>query len=185
VTNFQRRPSSRPPADPTVTWDRPLRVQFVHGLESGPGSAKALYLDRRFDTVARAMDTSDFEASVGVQAEEIGAQEPDVLVGSSFGGAVALALLQRGLYTGPTLLLCPAYRNFGVEGRIPEGLRVLVVHGTRDTVVPIEDSRALARTGSSGSVALVEVDDEHRLASLLDSEELALLVRRTFTLRSS
>lgn len=178
-----RRPSSRPPADPTVTWDRPLRVQFVHGLESGPGSAKALYLDRRFDAVTKAMDTSDFEGSVRVQADEIAAQEPDVLVGSSFGGAVALAILQRGLYTGPTLLLAPAYRHYGLPGRIPEGVRVLVVHGTRDETIPVDDSRELAKTGSPGSVALVEVDDEHRLASLLETDELALLVRRTFTLR--
>lgn len=178
-----RRPSSRPPADPTVTWDRPLRVQFVHGLESGPGSAKAMYLDRRFDTVTRAMDTSNFEVSIAVQVEEIEAQEPDVLVGSSFGGAVALAILQRALYAGPTLLLAPAYRHCGLEAKIPDGLRVLVVHGTRDTVIPIEDSRALAQTGSQGSVALVEVDDAHRLESLLEADELAMLVRRTFTLR--
>ena len=50
-------------------------------------------------------------------------------------------------------------------------------------LVPVDDSRALAKTGSSGSVALVEVDDEHRLASLLEGDELAMLVRRTFTLR--
>jgi len=166
-----------------VTWDRPLRVQFVHGLESGPGSAKALYFDSRFDAVTKAMNTSDFEASIGVQLEEIQAQEPDVLVGSSFGGAFVLAILQRGLYAGPSLLLAPAYRHYAIEPRIPDGLRVLIVHGTRDDVVPIEDSRALAKTGSSGSVALVEVDDEHRLASLLEGDELAMLVRRTFTLR--
>lgn len=183
MTTISRRPSSRPPADPTVTWDRPLRVQFVHGLESGPGAAKAMYLDKRFDTITKQMDASDFEGSVLVQAEEIAAQEPDVLVGSSFGGAVVLALLQRGLFLGPSLLLAPAWRKFGVEGRIPPGLRVLVVHGTRDEVVPIEDSRALARTGNGKSVALVEVDDEHRLASLLEGDELAMMVRRTFTLR--
>lgn len=183
MTSFIRRPSSRPPADPTVTWDRPLRVQFVHGLESGPNSAKALYFDKRFDALTKEMDTSDFEGCVRLQADEVAAQEPDVLVGSSFGGAVVLAMLQRGTYAGPTLLLAPAYRNFGVEGRIPEGVRVLIVHGTRDTVIPVEDSRALARTGSPGSVALVEVDDEHRLGSLLETDELAILVRRTFTLR--
>jgi predicted esterase len=183
VTIITRRASSRPPADPTVTWDRPLRVQFVHGFESGPGSAKAMYLDKRFDTVTKPMNTSDFEASVAVQVEELMAQEPDVLVGSSFGGAVVLAILQRALYAGPSLLLAPAHRANGVEPKIPDGTRVLVVHGTRDAVVPLEDSRALAGTGTSGCVALVEVDDEHPLASLLEGEELATLVRRTFTLR--
>ena len=166
-----------------MTWDRPLRVQFVHGLEGSPTGAKAMYLDKRFDAVTKGMDTSNFEASVALQAEEIDAQEPDVLVGSSFGGAVVLAMLQRGMYTGPTLLLAPAYRHYGIDGKIPEGVRVLIVHGTRDSTIPIDDSRTLARTGSKGSVALVEVDDEHALRSLLETDELALLVRRTFTLR--
>jgi predicted esterase len=182
VTIITRRPSSRPPADPTVTWDRPLRVQFAHGLESGPGSAKARYFDKVFDAVTPAMNTSDFESCVTLHAGEIAAQEPDVLVGSSFGGAVVLALLQRGYYAGPSLLLAPAYRG-RVDDRVPDGLRVLIVHGSRDTVVPIEDSRALAQTGTKGSVALVEIDDDHMLSSLLASDELAMLVRRTFTLR--
>jgi predicted esterase len=142
-----------------------------------------MYFDSRFDAVTPAMNTSDFEACVTVHADEIAAQEPDVLVGSSFGGAVVLALLQRGFYAGPSLLLAPAYRGSGVEAQIPDRLRVLVVHGTRDTVVPIEDSRALVKTGTQGAVALVEVDDDHMLGSLLESDELAMLVRRTFTLR--
>jgi len=177
-----RGPSSRPPLDPTATWDRPLRVQFVHGLESGPGSSKATYLATHFDSVAVGMDTSSFEGAVATQATQIAARPPDALVGSSFGGAVALALLQRGLFSGPTVLLAPAHVHFGVEGRIPDRLRVLVVHGSRDAVVPIDDSRALARTGTPGRVELVEVDDEHRLATLLERDRLADLVRRAFVL---
>ena len=34
---------------------------------------------------------------------------PDVMVGSSFGGAVVLELIQRGIWSGPALLLCPAH----------------------------------------------------------------------------
>jgi predicted esterase len=174
--------SSRPPLDPTATWDRPLRVQFVHGLESGPGSSKAAYLAKHFDAVAIGMDTSSFEASVAAQAEQVRARPPDVLVGSSFGGAVTLALLQRGIFSGPSVLLAPAYRHFHVEERIPDRLRVLIVHGRKDTVVPVEDSRALSKTGTPGRVELVEVDDEHRLPTLLEGDRLASLVRRSFLL---
>jgi pimeloyl-ACP methyl ester carboxylesterase len=160
--------------------DRRLSVQFVHGLESSPTGDKARYLARHFDSVTPAMNTSDFEGSIAVQAAELVLRPPDVLVGSSFGGAVALALVARGLHRGPTLLLAPAHRHFGVEERIPPGVPVLIVHGIRDTVVDIAGSRALSATGTGGIVRLVEVDDEHRLGTLAQSDALANLVRSAF-----
>jgi len=179
MTHVTRRTSSAPPEDPRKTWDRPIRVQFVHGLESAPGSAKSTYLDRFFDAETPTMDTRDFEGAVAIQARHAEDFAPDVLVGSSFGGAVALAMLQRGLYAGATVLLCPAYRYFGVEGRVPEGVRVIIVHGLHDELVPVDDSRALATTGTPGFVDLVVVDDEHRLRTLLESDALADIVRRS------
>jgi predicted esterase len=160
----------------------PLRVQFIHGLESSPGSSKAVYLARHFDAETPAMDTSDFEGAVASQARELARFSPGVVVGSSFGGVVALALLQRGVFRGPTLLLAPAHRHFHVEERVPDGVAVVLVHGHRDDVVSIEGSRSLARTGTPGLVELVEVDDEHRLGSLLEGDRLAELVRRVAAL---
>ena len=157
-------------------------VHFVHGLESGPGSSKSVYLGGRFDAVTPSMDTSSFEGSVTTQAAALAGRPPDVLVGSSFGGAVALALLQRGYFRGPTLLLAPAHRHYPVEERVPEGIAVVIVHGTRDRVVSIEGSRALARTGTPGLVELREVADEHRLASLSKGDDLEVLVRRALSL---
>ena len=82
------------------------RVHFIHGLEGSPGGRKARLLAHHFDAVTPAMDTSDFEACVTRHAELLsGDGRPDVLAGSSFGGAVAVALLQRGHWAGPTLLL--------------------------------------------------------------------------------
>ena len=178
MSDFPRRASSAPPTDPTKTWDRPLKVQFVHGLESAPGSSKSTYLDRYFEAVTPAMDTRDFEGAIGIQARHAADFLPDVLVGSSFGGAVVLAMLQRGFHLGATVLLCPAYRHFSVEGRIPDGARVVIAHGTRDDLVPLDDSKSLAATGTPGLVELVVVDDEHRLRTLLDDDALAMLVRR-------
>ncbi len=154
-----------------------MKVQLIHGLEGSPTGAKAQYLARHFELSAPAMDTGDFQGAVATQAAFAVAYQPDVLVGSSFGGAVALVLLQRGLWRGPTLLLAPAAGHFGVEARVPDGVRVTIVHGTRDEICPVEWSRALARTGSPALVRLVEVDDEHRLALLLEGEALADFVR--------
>ena len=155
-----------------------MKVQFIHGLEGSPHGKKATYLAGRFELLAPSMDTRNFEAAVRTQAAELEGFAPDVLVGSSFGGAVAVALLDRGVWRGPTVLLAPAHRYFfGVE-RLPDGVAVIIAHGRRDDVISFADSERLAATGSREFVELVEVDDGHRLDSLVDGEALADLVRR-------
>jgi len=146
-----------------------IRVQFVHGLEGSPQGTKARLLAEHFEARTPHMDTADFEGCVRLHADVAAEFRPDVLVGSSFGGAVAVALLQRALWRGPTLLLAQAARAQGLALRLPEGVPVWIVHGSRDDVVDVEESRALARTGSPDLVRWIEVDDDHPLhASVAD-----------------
>ena len=140
-----------------------IRVQFIHGLEGSPQGAKARLLAQHFDCLTPAMDTSDFEACVALQAEVIRSFEPDLLVGSSFGGAVAVELLRRGVWRGRTLLLAQAALKRNPRARLPEDVTVWIVHGTRDHLVDPADSRRLACTGSAGRVRLFEVEDDHSL----------------------
>jgi alpha/beta superfamily hydrolase len=157
---------------------RNLRVQFIHGLEGSPQGAKAQAFAAHFTALTPAMDTRDFEACVALHAAAIADFRPDVLVGSSFGGAVAVALLQRGVWRGPTLLLAQAAQHFGLAPQLPEGVCVWLVHGSGDDVVDIADSRALARSGTPGLVRLIEVDDDHSLHRMVDSGRLVELVRQ-------
>ena len=151
---------------PTLT----IRVHFIHGLEGSPSGAKARLLARHFDAVAPAMDTSDFEGCVAQHAALLAqGRGPDVLAGSSFGGAVAVALLQRGHWTGPTLLLAQAALHYGLPAELPTGVPVWIVHGRGDAVVPPVHSRRLAAKGDPERVRLIEVDDDHSLhASVAD-----------------
>jgi alpha/beta superfamily hydrolase len=134
-------------------------------------------LAEHFEALTPAMNTADFAACVDLQARQVETFRPDVVVGSSFGGAVVVALLERGAWRGPTLLLAPAQRHYPVPERLPANVPTYIVHGTRDDVVSIEGSRALARTGTAECVRLFEVDDEHRLQTLVTSGRLAELVR--------
>ena len=157
-----------------------LRVQFIHGLEGSPRGNKARYLAEHFEAVTPAMDTSDFEACVDVQARSLESFPPDVLVGSSFGGAVAVALLERGLWRGPTLLLAQAALLYRKEARLPPDVGVWLVHGIADDVVDVADSRHLAATGSPGHVRLIEVADDHGLSRSVAQGMLATWVQGVY-----
>jgi predicted esterase len=150
------------------------RVQFVHGLEGSPQGAKARQLAEHFTATTPAMDTRDFAACVETQAESLVAFRPDVLVGSSFGGVVVVELLRRGAWKGPTLLLAQAALERDPSARLPQGVRVWLVHGVRDERFDVAGSRALARTGTPELVRLIEVDDDH---ALRDSVRSGALVR--------
>jgi len=154
-----------------------LRVQFIHGLEGSPQGNKARLLARHFETLTPAMDTSDFEACVAVQSDALATFRPDLLVGSSFGAAVAVELLQRGLWRGATLLLAQAALRRGARAELPPGVPIWLVHGLGDELIDIEDSRRLAAAGSPEWVVLHEVDDDHALHATAGSGRLVELVR--------
>lgn len=156
--------------------DPVLSVHFIHGLEGSPQGSKARLLAQHFDCETPAMDTSDFPACVELHARRLAERAPDVLVGSSFGGAVAVALLQGGRWRGPTLLLAPAALARGLRRELPADSPIWIVHGRRDAVVPIEDSRELARAGGA-RVRLLEVDDDHALPASVADGRLVAWVR--------
>lgn len=132
------------------------------------------------------------ERCVEVQQRAMAEEGPfDVLVGSSWGGAVAVELVARGLWNGPALLLCPAAHRYARWAGAPDpglalrarlldgsGRRVLVVHGTEDRVVRMADSRALVdAVGSPEACSLLAVGGGHRLAEATRDGELGQWVR--------
>jgi predicted esterase len=156
-----------------------IRVQFIHGLESSPQGTKARVLAQHFEACTKQMNTSDFLACVALQATTILEFRPDVLVGSSFGGAVAVALLERNEWKGPTLLLAQAAYKYLPNARLPKDVPIIMVHGLKDDVIDVEDSRRLARTGQPERVQLIEVDDVHDLRGFVESGQLVELVKKT------
>ena len=124
------------------------------------------------------METSDFQACVDLHREALASFRPDVLVGSSFGGAVVAELLARELWRGPTLLLAQAALRRSPTQRLPQAVRVWLVHGTRDEVIDPDDSRRLAETGAPDSVRLIEVNDDHSLHESIRNGKLLDWVRQ-------
>ena len=157
-----------------------IRVQFAHGLESSPQGNKARLFAEHFTAETPAMNTRDFESCVAVHARTLETFQPNVLVGSSFGGAVVVELLQRGLYRGATLLLAQAALHYRPQARLPQGVRATLVHARQDDIVAFEHSEQLARTGTPELVRLVACDDDHPLTKLCESGELVAWVERCY-----
>lgn len=83
-------------------------------------------------------------------------ESPDVIIGSSQGGAVALSLAPEHPEV-PMLLICPAWRVFHVQ---PTHINPnsIIVHGMYDREVPISDSEYLAK---KFNIPLFVTEDGH------------------------
>jgi hypothetical protein len=141
-------------------------VLFLHGWNSKPGGVKPTYLAEHGHTVINpALPDEDFAAAVKIAQEAFNEHRPEVVVGSSRGGAVAMNIFADG---AGLVLLCPAWKKWGRVSMVKHG--TVILHSEADDVVPIADSRELlARSGQPES-ALIVVGNDHRLA---DPEPLA------------
>lgn len=155
----------------------PLKVQFAHGLEGSPTGNKATVLSAAFDVHTPSMNVRDIPSCIALHERALEDFKPDVLIGSSFGGAIVLALLRSGAWRGPTLLLAQAALGYDPSSRLPPDAHVWLVHGTSDELIDVDDSRRLAATGQAPWVRLLEVDDDHALRRYVAAGDLVRHVR--------
>ena len=105
---------------------------FCHGLESSPNGRKAIWLKERYGGLTpklKTQETRDFfrirkRTKIGSEDQHGWRQElrlnarsvastlcdgTELLIGSSYGGAVVCEMVSLGLWTGPVLLLASAH----------------------------------------------------------------------------
>ena len=114
------------------------------------------------------MPDDDCDAAVRIAQTEFDQHQPDVVVGSSRGGAVATNI-ESG--STPLVLMCPAWKRFGTARIVKPG--TVILHSKADDVVPFSDSEELVRNSGLPSESLIVVGHEHRLA---DPESLAKMM---------
>ncbi|MCY2963506.1 MAG: alpha/beta hydrolase [Planctomycetota bacterium] len=142
-------------------------ILFLHGWTSVPGGVKPTYLKDHGHTVINPkLPDDDFLEAVRIAQGEFEQHRPEVVVGSSRGGAVAMNI-DSG--TAKLVLLCPAWRKYGSVRSVKLG--TVVLHSRADDVIPFADSEELAK--DSGAT-LIEVGTDHRLA---DPEPLEAMLR--------
>jgi hypothetical protein len=134
-----------------------MKILFLHGWNSVPGGVKPTYLkDHGHDVINPALDDNDFAAAVATAQGEFDKHQPQVVVGSSRGGAVAMNI---NIGDSKLVLLCPAWKNWGTARRVRPN--TVILHSRADDVIPFADSEELAKTSGA---KLIEVGSDHRLA---------------------
>jgi alpha-beta hydrolase superfamily lysophospholipase len=146
-----------------------MRILYLHGLYSMPGGVKPAFLaSRGYEILNPGMPDDDFTASVRIAQEAFDQGRPDVVVGSSRGGAVAMKINSGGV---PLVLIAPAWRRWGTAGTVKPG--TVVLHSEGDEVVPIDDSRALVAASRLQADALVVAGIDH---NMVDEEAFRALI---------
>ncbi|QEL15975.1 alpha/beta hydrolase [Limnoglobus roseus] len=146
-----------------------MKILFLHGWNSVVGGVKPTCLkDHGHEVLNPALPHEDFDEALRIAQAEFDQNRPQVVVGSSRGGAVAMSMDSGG---AKLILLCPAWRKYGAARTVKAGS--VVLHSRGDDVVPFADSEELIATSGLPTSALIEVGRDHRLA---DAEPLAAML---------
>src|SRR5437899_2455168 len=100
-----------------------MRILFLHGWRSVPGGVKPTFLVHHGHSVINPkLPDEDFDEAVRIAQAEFDKHQPQVIVGSSRGGAVAMNI-EIGL--AKLVLLCPAWKKFGTGKTVKPGTVIL------------------------------------------------------------
>ena len=100
-----------------------MKILFLHGWHSVPGGVKPTYLkDHGHIVINPALDDDDFDAALSTAQAEFDQHKPQVIVGSSRGGAVAMNINSGD---AKLVLLCPAWRNWGTAKTVKPSTAIL------------------------------------------------------------
>lgn len=147
-----------------------MKVLYLHGWNSVVGGMKPTYLKSHgHEVIEPALDHEDFQAALETAQRAFDKHQPDIVVGSSRGGAVTVNL-DSG--SARLVLICPAWKKWGTAQTVKPGTQIL--HSPADDVVPFADSVELRTNSRLPDTALIEVGRDHRLA---DPEPLEALLR--------
>lgn len=148
------------------------KVMFIHGLSGSPRGAKASALQSAGFSVVLPRDGElpylGFDSVRNLCQDAVVAHAPDVIVGSSLGGAVALQLDTAAslVLMSPAVAVTPAPLGLlrGLVGSAVSFLkgpwkvppRAIVIHSRRDELVPFDTVDAVMKR------ALTTATDEDR-----------------------
>ena len=147
-----------------------MRILFLHGLESTVGGAKPEFLKGSgHDVVEPSLGGVEFEEALTIAQAYVSKYGPEIIVGSSRGGALAMSLVNTG---ARLVLVAPAWSRYGSVSSTPQSS--IIIHSEHDDLISYEDSVALSKTGGAQLVSAGEdhrMNDSSALSAILDAVE--------------
>jgi hypothetical protein len=132
-----------------------MTILYLHGWQSVPGGVKPTYFkDHGHEVLNPALPDDDFDAAVRIAQAEFDEHQPDLVVGSGRGGAVAMNIASG---SSPLVLLCRAWKKWGTATTVGPG--TIILHSRADQVAPFSDSEELVRKSGLPPESLVLVGD--------------------------
>src|SRR4051794_36004032 len=109
-----------------------MRILFLHGWNSVPSGVKPTYLKGHgHEVITPVLPDEDFPEAVRIAQAEFDRHRPQVVVGSSRGGAVAMNIASG---EARLVLLCPAWKKYGTARTVKA--KSVILHSRADDVVP-------------------------------------------------
>ncbi len=153
------------------------RLMFIHGLEGSSQGAKARLLREIFSEMLIPDFRGSLDDRMNILYKIIEDQDGWTLVGSSFGGLMAvLAACEKPAQFAKLVLLAPAlvWPDFAGASWQPIKVPVVIYHGADDEIIPLKKVQDIAQRVFLNLEFNVMQDDHglYRTAHILDWEKL-------------
>ena len=133
-----------------------MKVLFLHGLSSDGSMKTGFIRSLHYDVLSPTLSDWSLRRALQSAQDAYDKFDPDVIVGSSRGGAVAMSVQADQT---PLVLLAPAWLWCGVKPELRT--KAVILHSPLDKLVSIFDSRELCERNPDSR--LIEVGEDHRL----------------------
>jgi hypothetical protein len=131
------------------------KVLFLHGWSSDGGTKSAFMRSLGYNVMTPRLSDWSFTRAVKTAQAAFDEFHPDVIVGSSRGGAVGVNMDSGET---PLILLAPAWRRWGMANSVKNNC--VVIHSPADEYVPFQDSVDLC---GHARAKLIAAGQDHRL----------------------
>lgn len=142
------------------------RIIYLHGSDSNSQSGKARQFAEKFPGMVTPDFTGEFDERMAQLKAIIGRKKNWVIIGSSLGGLMGTVFtckkptqVRKLILLAPALLKEPFGSYLDLE---PVSVPTVVIHGTADDVVPLDEAREYAEKFFT-DLKYIVVEDGHRL----------------------
>lgn len=137
-----------------------MKILFLTGWQAASGGIKPTFLrEHGHEVIEPDLDDDNFSVAVQTAQQAYNEGPPDVVLGLSRGGAVAMNI---DIGKTPLVLMCPGWKRWGKAKTV--GKNTMILHSRADDLVPFTFSEELITNSGLSPKALIETGNDHFLS---------------------